>query len=118
MIARILLLLIFAMTLSGGASAADIRAGATLQVKANSVWFQNKAKLTQWQGLKKIGSARALKAYEERVLRAREAWQFLEPLAVQIKSFDAGSGQARVTMTAEGRMQDTEWLLDAGVFEP
>ena len=36
------------IALSGNSIAGEIRKGATMQVKSNSIWFEDVAKLTRW----------------------------------------------------------------------
>ena len=76
---RAFLALLLLATLNTGAFAAEIRKGATMQVKPDSIWFEDTAKLTRWQQLKKRGNAAALKSYEDKALSKREAWQFTGP---------------------------------------
>jgi hypothetical protein len=104
--------LVFVLALTAGSFAADIKTGATMQVKANSIWFQDAAELAQWQQLKKAGDATALATYEDKVLHSRDAWQFINPLNVKILGYDAPKQSVHVEMTSEGRMQGTNWLLD------
>ena len=50
-----------------------------MQVRANSVWFQDETNLTHWQQLKKSGDTSALTSFQEQVLSQRDAWQFVNP---------------------------------------
>ena len=100
------------LVLSSAAYAGSIEKGATMQVKANSIWFQNATELTHWQQLKNKGDTTALAAYQEKVLGNRDAWQFINPLTVKILGYDLAKHQVQVEMTTEGRMQGTDWLLD------
>lgn len=93
--------------------AGEIRKGATMEVKANSIWFQEVKDLTRWQQLKKSGNFKALTAYEEKVLGDRDAWQFLNQLTVDVISYDAAKRQVNVEMKTPGRMLGTKWFLDA-----
>lgn len=103
---------------STASMAAEIRTGATVQVKPNSIWFENAAGLAQWQKLKTRASADAVAAYERRILRQREAWQFINPLSVKILGHDPKSGRITVEMLTEGRLQGSTWVLDAGTLSP
>jgi len=47
------------------ALAGDISAAAVMQVKANSIWFDDAPSLMHWQELKKRGDAADLAAYEK-----------------------------------------------------
>jgi hypothetical protein len=58
----------------------EIQKGATMQVKPNSIWFQDVAMLTHWQRLKKSGDAAALASYQDSALSHRDAWQFTNQL--------------------------------------
>ena len=93
--------------------AGPIRKGAVMQVKPNSVWFDEAAKLTHWQELKKSGNEAALTSFQDQVLGQREAWQFLKPLKVKILSYEPAKSQVNVEMKTAGRMQGTTWWLDA-----
>jgi hypothetical protein len=96
-----------------GANAGPIRKGAVMEVKPNSIWFEEVARLTRWQELKKGGDAAALTSYQEQMLGGREAWQFLKPLKVKILRYDTATSQINVEMKTSGRMQGTTWWLDA-----
>jgi hypothetical protein len=69
---------------------------------------------TQWQKLKKRGNAAALTSYQEQKLHNRDAWQFLSPVEVKILGYTRKTHQASVETLSEGRMQGTQWVLDAG----
>jgi hypothetical protein len=114
---KALLSLLLVMALGGAAFAAGIEKGATMQVKANSIWFQDAAELVQWQQLKKAGDTTVLAAYQDKVLGNRDAWQFTNPLPVKILGYDAAKRQVHVEMTTEGRMKGTDWLLDPDAIE-
>jgi hypothetical protein len=92
--------------------AGEIRKGATKEVKANSIWFQEVKDLTRWQQLKKSGNSNALADYQEKLLSNRDAWQFTNPLTVKVVSYDAAKHQVKVEMETPGRMQGTSWFLD------
>ena len=108
--------LLMVMACSTGVLAAEIRKGALMQVKGNSMWFLEAGHLTQWQKLKKSGDAAALSSYEEQVRKERDAWQFLNPLTVKVLGYNPATRQANVEMKTEGRMLGTEWFLDAGTL--
>ena len=74
--AAAMLALLILLMLGVGCFAAEIRKGATVQVKPDSIWFEDAAKLTRWQELKKGGDAAALASYQEDALSERDAWQF------------------------------------------
>ncbi|MBV8967766.1 MAG: hypothetical protein JO331_01735 [Verrucomicrobia bacterium] len=112
--AYIALLTLVALTI--GSFAGEIRTGGTMQVKANSIWFQDSALLTRWQQLKKSGDSRKLKAYEDKALSQRDAWQFVTQLPVKVLRFDPSDQQVNVEMTTPGRMLGTKWFLDAGAL--
>jgi hypothetical protein len=99
-------------TAAFGAFAGEIKNGATMQVKANSIWFQDPALLARWQKLKKAGDAKALAQYQDKVLRARDAWQFLDQLPVKILRYEPGKHRVSVEMTTEGRLNGTTWSID------
>ena len=84
-----------------------------MQVKPNSIWFQDTAKLTHWQQLKKSRDSTALASYQDEVLSNRDAWQFTKRLTVRILSYEPGKSQVNVEMKTAGRMLGSTWLLDA-----
>jgi hypothetical protein len=106
----------FFLTLAIASFAGEIRKGAAVQVKANSIWFQDSAALTKWQQLKISGNSKGLNAYEEKMLSNRDAWQFLTQLNVKVISYDSAKNQVNVEMTTPGRMLGTKWFLDAGTL--
>jgi hypothetical protein len=96
-----------------GVFAGEIRTGATMQVKPNSIWFQDAAQLTRWQQLNKSGDSKALASYQNEVLSNRDAWQFTNQLTAKILGYERGKNQINVKMKTEGRMLGTRWWLDA-----
>jgi len=104
------------IALSGSSIAGEIRKGATMQVKCNSIWFEDVAKLTRWQRLKKSGNATALASYQSEVLSNRDAWQFTNEHTVKILRYVPRVNQVKVEMKTTGRLQDSTWLLDAGAL--
>jgi hypothetical protein len=112
----VILSLVLALAIAS--SAGEIRKGATMEVKANSIWFQEVKDLTRWQQLKKNGNSKALTAYEEKVLGDRDAWQFLKPLTVNVIRYDAAKHQVNVEMKTPGRMLGTKWFLDSDAVVP
>ena len=92
--------------------AGEIRNGATMQVKADSIWFEEAKQLAEWQRLRKSGDPAAFASYQEKVLRAREAWQFINPLTVRILRYEPAKSRVHVKMKTEGRMAGTDWFLD------
>ena len=117
-ITRPALLVAFTWLTLSQANAADIRVGATMQVKPNSIWFEETARLTQWQRLKAAGNAAALARYESKALSSRDAWQFTAPLTVKILAHDPAKNQVSVEMQTEGRLVGTKWVIDAGTLAP
>ena len=106
-------ILSFLLALAISSLAGEIRKGATMEVKANSIWFQEVKDLTRWQQLKKSGNFKVLTAYEEKVLADRDAWRFLTQLTVNVISYDAAKRQINVEMKTPGRMLGTKWFLDS-----
>jgi len=51
----------------------EIRAGATMEVKPNSIWFDDLAQFSRWQQLKKSGNSKALASYQKERLSQRDA---------------------------------------------
>ncbi|HET9374057.1 MAG TPA: hypothetical protein VFO40_03745 [Chthoniobacterales bacterium] len=107
-----LITLFFLLALGIASFAAEIRKGATMEVKPNSIWFQDAAKLARWQQLKKSGNSKALASYQNDLLSNRDAWQFTKPLTVQILSYEPGKKQVNVEMKTPGRMLGSKWFLD------
>ena len=108
--------LLFAVNLSVGAVAGEISNGDIVQVKPNSIWFENADTLAGWQSLKKSGDQAALQSYQDSKLSERTAWQFTSQLAVRVISLAAESNQANVEMTSPGRLNGSAWFLDAEVL--
>ena len=86
-----------------------------MEVRANSIWFQDVPRLSHWQKLKKVHSPE-LASYQEKELGSRNAWQFTKPLSVKILSFSAASNQVKVEMETESRMKGSIWWLDASAL--
>ncbi len=103
----------FAAALGNGSFAGEIRKGATMQVKPNSIWFEDAAKLAQWQQLKKSGNTTALTSYQDEMLSHRDAWQFINQLTVKILRHEPGKNRVNVEMKTPGRLLGSTWLLDA-----
>src|SRR5215510_475417 len=98
-------------------SLAEIRPGAEMQVKANSIWFEDAAQLKEWQRRKKSGDAKAFAAYQDRLIRRREDWQFVNPLTVKILCYDRRRRHVKVEMATERRFRGSTWFLDAAAIE-
>jgi hypothetical protein len=106
------------LALSLGSFAGEIQKGATMQVRPDSIWFEDADKLTRWQQLKKNRNSRALASYQDKVLSNREAWQFLNELTVEILSYEPQQNRVNVEMKTPGRMLGTTWWLDADALVP
>jgi hypothetical protein len=113
---RVVLALLVLVASSVSSLAGEIRKGATMQVKPNSIWFEDSALLTKWQQLKKSGDAAALASYQEQVLSQRDAWQFINQLTVKVLSHKPKQSQVNVEMQGPGRLVGTKWFLDAGAL--
>jgi hypothetical protein len=109
---RRFLALLMLLALTSAAVASTIRKGATMRVKASSIWFQDAALLTRWQGLQQAGDAAALASWQDGLLKTRDAWQFLHPLDVKILGYRPKTHRVDVEMTSDGRMQGSRWMLD------
>jgi hypothetical protein len=112
-----LALMILAATLSTGCFAADIRKGAIMQVKADSIWFEKAAGLAAWQKRRKSDDAAVFASHQDKLLSSRDAWQFLKPLEVKILKFSPRTNQVSVEMQTPGRMSGTRWFVDASAIE-
>ena len=104
--------LLILLALATACFSGDLQVGTTVQVKANSIWFEEAAQLERWQAMKKRGNAKALAAYQKKVLRRREAWQFIYQLPVKILSYEPEKNRVEVEMQAEGRLAGSTWFLD------
>ena len=67
------LTLLILVALSVGSFADQLREGARMKVKSNSIWFQELGKLTTWQRLKKAGNRQEFESYQAKELGARDA---------------------------------------------
>jgi hypothetical protein len=108
--------LVLGVSMPVAPGAAEIKKGATAEVRANAIWFLKAGQLARWQRLKKAADPQALQAYQHELLSSRDAWQFLKPLSVEILGYDAAGNRVRVKMTTPGRMLGSEWLLDGGAL--
>ena len=98
--------------LASGCFAGDVKPGATMQVKPNSIWFDEAAQLSHWHKLRRSGDPAALAAYQDQKLHARNAWQFTNPLTVKILGYDQKTNQVHVEMLSEGRFVGLDYYLD------
>jgi hypothetical protein len=96
--------------------AAEISKGAIMVVRPNSIWFEDAAKLTEWQQLRKSSGAAAFMSYQKSILSGRQAWQFINPRSVKILGYERRKNQVTVEMKSEGRLQGSTWLLDANAL--
>jgi len=99
------------------AVAEEIRTGAVMQVKANSIWFDDAPSLAQWQKLKQSGDAPALAAYEKDKLGSRDAWQFINPLTVKVLGYQLQKHQVEVEATTKGRFEGLHFYVDADALQ-
>ena len=109
--------LLFVVALSVVSFAGEIRSGATRQVKPNSIWFEDVAKITKWQDLKKSGDSAAFTSYQTEALSERDAWRFTSPLTVKILGHEPAKNQINVEMTSPGRLLGSTWFLDMEALE-
>ena len=94
------------------ALAGELREGATMYVKANSMWFESDSALSAWQRDKKHLSPEALKAHQEALLGSREAWRFVSKLPVRIRRYSPSKSEVEVEMLSPGRFQASLWWVD------
>jgi hypothetical protein len=111
------LALLTLLALTSATHAGEIRIGASMQVKPDSIWFEDRANLARWQALKKAGDSKALASYQDGLLQAREAWQFTRPLTVRIRGFEPKAHLVDVEMQTEGRLQGSTWVLDTSALQ-
>ena len=114
---RLFAVVIVLAALATACLAGEIRKGAIVQVKADSIWFEEVEKLARWQALKKNGDAKAFAAYQEEALRQRDAWQFIKPLTVKVLAVTPKANRVEVEMMTEGRLQGSRWLLDVDAID-
>jgi hypothetical protein len=93
--------------------AGEIRAGATMEVKPNSIWFDDLAQFIRWQQLKKGGDSKALASYQKASLSQRDAWQFINQLTVKVLGYEPRKNRVNVEMKTEGRFLGSKWYLEA-----
>ena len=84
-----------------------------MQVKPNSIWFDDLAEFTRWQQLKKSGDSKALASYQKERLSQRDAWQFITQLTVKILGYEPRKNRVNVEMKTEGRFLGSKWYLEA-----
>jgi hypothetical protein len=113
---RALLIVLLLVASIAAARAAEISKGAIMVIKPNSIWFEDAAKLTEWQKLRKSSGAAAFISYQKSILSGRQARQFINPRSVKILGYEHGKNQVTVEMKSEGRLQGSTWLLDAGAL--
>jgi hypothetical protein len=111
-------LLALAAVLSSGVASAETQKGSRVQVKANSIWFQDLVKFDHWQRLKRAGNSAAAASYQENALSHREAWQFTKPLIVKILGYEPDKHRVHVEMKTPGRLLGSTWFLDTDALEP
>ncbi|MGO9702130.1 MAG: hypothetical protein ACLPX7_23035 [Xanthobacteraceae bacterium] len=83
-----------------------------MQVKPNSIWFDDLAEFTRWQLLKKSGDSKALACYQKERLSQRDAWQFINQLTVKILGYELQKNRVNVEMKTEGRFLGSKWYLE------
>ncbi len=108
--------LFFLLVLNAALLAADIRVGAIMEVKANSIWFEEANKLEEWQEKRKAGDASGFDAYQEQLLGEREAWQFIHPLKVRVIGYNPRKNRVYVEMISKGRFEGVNWFIDEGAL--
>ena len=113
---RYVLVLLALIVAANSAVAGDIRKGAVMQVKPDTIYFEQAADLTQWQTLKKAGDAAALTAFETEKLGSRDAWQLSYPHQVKILGYEPKSNQANVQIETTGRFEGLSYMIDAGAL--
>ena len=113
---RAFLILLLLLASTAASRAAEISEGAIMVVKPNSIWFEDAAKLTEWQRLRKSGGTVAFMSYQKKILSGRQALQFINPRSVKILGYERRKNQITVEMKSEGRLQGSTWLLDAGAL--
>ena len=110
--------MLFVLAVISTVAAAEIHKGATMQVKVNSIWFQDAGKFDHWQNLERSGNSAEAASYQENALSHRDAWQFLKPLTVKILAYEPAKHRVNVEMQTPGRMLGSTWFLDPNALEP
>ena len=110
--------LLIGALLTTTALADAIKPGATMQVKPNTVWFDEAAQLARWHHLQASHDAKALAAYQDKMLGQRDAWQFVYQLRVKVLGYDASKHEAHVRMLTEGRFVGLDFYIDADALTP
>ena len=95
------------------ALAGEIREGAAMYVKPNSMWFQSDTALAAWQRDQARLSPKALKLHQDDLLGSREAWQFIYKQRVRIRGYGPTENQVEVEALGPGRFQGFIWWVDA-----
>jgi len=106
-----LLIALFAWNVA--CAAGEIRPGATMEVKPNSIWFDDLAQFTRWQQLRKSGDSKALASYQKERLSQRDAWRFINQLTIKILGYEPRKNRVNVEMKTEGRFLGSKWYLEA-----
>ena len=115
---RTFLALLIGAFLTTGALADGIKPAATMQVKPNTIWFDQAAQLARWHHLQASGDAKALAAYQDQMLNQRDAWRFVYQLRVKVLGYDASKHEAHVRMLTEGRFAGLDFYIDADALTP
>ncbi len=79
-----------------------------MEVKPNSIWFDDVAKFNRWQQLKKSDDTIALAVYQKARLSQRDAWQFINQLTVKILGYEPQKNRVNVEMKTEGRLSGSK----------
>jgi hypothetical protein len=99
--------------LNVGTFADQVRVGASMHVKENSIWFQTDTDLTVWQRFRKVASSAVMESYRSVVLGSRQAWQFTNIQLVRILSYEPEENQVKVEMLTPGRLNGSIWWVDS-----
>jgi len=90
--------------------AAEIREGARMHLKENSMWFQSSSELATWQRFQQVSTPQVIKTYQDVVLGTREAWQFGNKLPVRIVTYWPNEHEVEVKMLPVGGRFDIWWV--------
>jgi hypothetical protein len=108
--------LLLTAAMIAGSFAEQIRQGAKMEVRSDSIWFLEVGNLSTWQKLKKSGNPAEFESFQTKELGARYAWQFTKPLTVKIISFEPRKNQAKVELLTPGRYLGSTWWIDGNAF--
>ncbi|QUS37817.1 hypothetical protein RPMA_02260 [Tardiphaga alba] len=104
-----ILLLIASPVASHGTSA--YRSGTVIDIKANTLLFQDQTTASTWRKLKAGRDERLLLDFERSVIATRTAWSFTRTVSTKVLRYDPAKPYLQVKLTSDGRMRGSVWIL-------